>query len=64
MPANGKIVVAFPKLAEDGTTALFNDYLGKTGLQPGSVIDCAGKPSSTTSFKCTIESNFRKVMVS
>ncbi|KAL4449717.1 hypothetical protein ABPG74_008090 [Tetrahymena malaccensis] len=61
---NGYIVVAFPKLAEDGVTSLFNDYLGKSGLTPGSPVNCAGKPSGTTNYQCTINSNFRKVMVS
>ncbi|EWS71333.1 hypothetical protein TTHERM_000331066 (macronuclear) [Tetrahymena thermophila SB210] len=64
VPNNGYIVVAFPKLAEDGVTTLFDDYLGKTGLVPGSTVNCAGKPSGTTSYQCTINSNFRKVMVS
>jgi len=41
VPVDGRLVVAFPKYANDGVTSLFNDYLGKTGLSPGSPVSCS-----------------------
>lgn len=64
VPANGMLVIAFPTIAEDGTTVLFDNYLGKAGLYPGAAVDCATNPTGITTFtSCTINSNFKKVWI-
>ncbi|KAL4501728.1 hypothetical protein ABPG72_018779 [Tetrahymena utriculariae] len=64
VPANGRIVVSFPIYSEDRSTQIFDMYLGKIGLTPGSKIDCTYTQSISSLNGCTIDSDFYKVSVS
>lgn len=41
VPADGKLVIGFPKYADDGTSPLFTNYLGKGLTNSNSPVDCA-----------------------
>lgn len=63
VPPDGKIVIGFPKFADDGTATMFLSYLNKGTTNSNSPVDCAQKPLATSTFGCVITETSRKILV-